>query len=234
MCVKRVRTLNCHHKTLALYLMISTYVSHAKLKVATTLVVLSALIVLLCYKCRQSVKLSSVIERQEDDVVAQDLPERALAQSRVKEGGSANHVLSGKLNNADAFKSRQVLSLVETRPQGGGGLVSHDVRTMLSSQLNEKSEAERARMASDKNQLMDALLNQPEIPSDYGETMVSLCRDRSQDVLTCDFAVQHIGLYVQTLNRRGEYNAKSAEVTSLRGTFCFIRRGALVTTSRAF
>ena len=119
MCVKRVRTLNCHHKILALYLMISTYVSHAKLKVATALVVLSALIVLLCYKCRQSVNLSSVIERQEDDVVAQDLPERALAPSRVKEGGSANHVLSGKLNNADAFKSRQVLSLVETMAARG-------------------------------------------------------------------------------------------------------------------
>ena len=207
---------------------------YVRLKVTTALVALSALIVLLCFKCRQSVNLSSVIERQEDDVVAQDLPERALAPSRVKEGGSANHVLSGKLNNADAFKSRQVLSLVEARPQGGGGLVSHDLRTMLSSQLNEKSEAARARAASGKNQLMDALLNQQEIPSDYGETMVSLCRDKSQDVLTRDFAVQHIGLYAQALNRRGVYNAKSAEAKSLRDTFCFIRRGALVTTSRAF
>ena len=106
--------------------------------------------------------------------------------------------------------------------------------TRLSSQLNEKSEAERARMASDKNQLMDALLNQQEIPSDYGETMISLCCDKSQDVLTRDFAVQHIGLYAQALNRRGVYNAKSAEAKSLRDTFCFIRRGALVTTSRAF
>ena len=189
---------------------------YVRLKVTTALLALSALIVLLCFKCRQSVNLSSVIERQEDDVVAQDLPERALAPSRVKEGGSANHVLSGKVNNADAFKSRLVSSLVETRPQGGGGLVSYDVRTMLSSQLNGKSEAERTRAASDKNQLMDALLNQQEIPSDYGETMVSLCRDKSQDVLTRDFAVQHIGLYAQALNRRGVYNAKSAEVTSLR------------------
>ena len=88
--------------------------------------------------------------------------------------------------------------------------------TRLSSQLNEKSEAERARMASDKNQLMDALLNQQEIPSDYGETMISLCCDKSQDVLTRDFAVQHIGLYAQALNRRGVYNAKSAEAKSLR------------------
>ena len=158
-----------------------------------------------------------MIERQENDVVAQDLPERALAPSRVKEGGSANHVLSGKLNNADAFKSRQVLSLVETRPQGGGGLVSHDVRTMLSSQLNGKSEAARARAASGKNQLMDALLNQPELPADYGETMVSLYRDKSQDLLTRDFAVQHIGLYAQALSRRGAYNPKSTEAMSLRG-----------------
>ena len=200
---------------------------YVRLKVTTALLALSALIVLLCFKFRQSVNVLPVIERQEDDdVVVHDLPECALAPSRVKEGGSANHVLSGKLNNADAFKSRQVSSLVEERQQGGMRLVSQELRMRLSSQLNEKSEAERARAASGKNQLMDALLNQPEIPSDYGETMVSLCRDRSQDVLTCDFAVQHIGLYlyVQTLNRRGEYNAKSAEAKSLRDTFCFIRR----------
>ena len=98
-----------------------------------------------------------------------------------------------------------------------GGVVSQDMCTRLSSQLNEKSEAERARMASDKNQLMDALLNQQEIPSDYGETMISLCCDKSQDVLTRDFAVQHIGLYAQALNRRGAYNPKSAEAMSLRG-----------------
>ena len=97
-----------------------------------------------------------------------------------------------------------------------GGVVSQDMCTRLSSQLNEKSEAERARMASDKNQLMDALLNQPEIPADYGETMISLCRDKSQDVLTRDFAVQHIGLYAQALSRRGAYNPKSAEAMSLR------------------
>ena len=216
MCVKRVRTLNCHHKTLALYLMISTYVSHAKLKVATTLVALSALIVLLCYKCRQSVNLSSVIERQENDVVAQDLPERALASSRVKDGGSANHVLSGKVNNADVFKSRLVSPLIETRPQGGGGFVPQEMRMRFSSQLDEKFATARARAASDKNQLMDALLNQPELPADYGETMVSLCRDKSQDVLTRDFAVQHIGLYAQALSRRGAYNPKSTEAMSLR------------------
>ena len=63
---------------------------------------------------------------------------------------------------------------------------------------------------------MDELLNQPDIPSDYGETMVSLYRDRGQDVLTRDFAVQHIGLYAQALQRRGVYDPESAAARSLR------------------
>ena len=75
---------------------------------------------------------------------------------------------------------------------------------------------ELALAASDKNQVMDELLNQPDIPSDYGETMVSLYRDRGQDVLTRDFAVQHIGLYAQALNRRGVYDPESADSRSLR------------------
>ena len=73
-----------------------------------------------------------------------------------------------------------------------------------------------AQAASDKNQLMDELLNQPDVPSDYGETMVSLYRDKGQDVLTRDFAVQHIGLYAQALQRRGVYDPASADSRSLR------------------
>ena len=46
--------------------------------------------------------------------------------------------------------------------------------------------------------------------------MMKLYRDRNQDVLTRDFAVQHIGLYAQALNRRGEYDAASAESQKLR------------------
>lgn len=76
--------------------------------------------------------------------------------------------------------------------------------------------SERAQMASDKNQVMDELLNQPEIPADYGERMIALYRDGEQDVVTRDFAVQHIGLYAQALNRRGKYNPESPESASLR------------------
>lgn len=73
-----------------------------------------------------------------------------------------------------------------------------------------------AELASEKNQVMDDLLNQPQIPSDYGDVMVELYRDKSQDVLTRDFAVQHIGLYAQALERRGEYDADAAGSQKLR------------------
>ena len=73
-----------------------------------------------------------------------------------------------------------------------------------------------AQAASDKNQVMDELLNQDQIPADYGTQMVALFRDKGQDVLTRDFAVQHIGLYAQALNRRGVYDPASADSRSLR------------------
>ena len=73
-----------------------------------------------------------------------------------------------------------------------------------------------AELASEKNQVMDKLLNQPQMPSDYGDIMIGLYRDKSQDVLTRDFAVQHIGLYAQALARRGGYDADAAESRKLR------------------
>ena len=73
-----------------------------------------------------------------------------------------------------------------------------------------------AQAASDKNQVMDELLNQDQIPADYGTQMVALFRDKGQDVLTRDFAVQHIGLYAQALQRRGAYDPESADSRSLR------------------
>ena len=73
-----------------------------------------------------------------------------------------------------------------------------------------------ARLAVNKNQVMDELLARPDIPSDYGAEMVALSRDRTQDVYTRDFAVQHIGLYAETLNRRGTYDPASREAGELR------------------
>ena len=73
-----------------------------------------------------------------------------------------------------------------------------------------------AQYASDLNDEMDEMLNRSEIPADYAETMVALFRDKSQGDVIRDFAVQHIGLYAETLNMRGKYDADSSESATLR------------------
>ena len=72
------------------------------------------------------------------------------------------------------------------------------------------------RLAAEKSLLMDDLLNEEPIPSDYGQVMVGLFRDRGQDVYTRDFAVQHIGLYAEALHRRGAYDPSSPEAAQFR------------------
>ena len=89
-----------------------------------------------------------------------------------------------------------------------------------------------AQAASDKNQVMDELLNQDQIPADYGTQMVALFRDKGQDVLTRDFAVQHIGLYAQALNRRGVYDPASADSRSLRAALFDAARHGRVRPAR--
>lgn len=96
------------------------------------------------------------------------------------------------------------------------------VRGMLQSAPNRGAEAASrvsvARLAAEKSQVMDDLLNAESIPSDYGQLMVDLFLDRSQDVYTRDFAVQHIGLYAEALHRRGAYDPSSPEAAQLRRT----------------
>ena len=69
---------------------------------------------------------------------------------------------------------------------------------------------------SELNQLMDELLDRPVIPADYGATMVALYRDASNDTIVRDFAVQHIGLYTQALNRSGAYDPDSEDARLCR------------------
>ena len=66
------------------------------------------------------------------------------------------------------------------------------------------------------NDVMDEMLNRSEIPTDYAETMVALFRDKSQGDVIRDFAVQHIGLYAETLKMRGKYDADSSESATFR------------------
>ena len=69
---------------------------------------------------------------------------------------------------------------------------------------------------SELNQLMDELLDRPVIPADYGATMAALYGDTSNDVIARDFAVQHIGLYAQALNRSGAYDPDSDDARQCR------------------
>ena len=73
-----------------------------------------------------------------------------------------------------------------------------------------------AQYASDLSDVMDEMLNRGEIPTDYAETMVALFRDKSQGDVIRDFAVQHIGLYAETLQMRGKYDSDSSESATLR------------------
>ena len=100
--------------------------------------------------------------------------------------------------------------------RSGKAIPDDSSRQLKTIQPSGTSVQELAQAASDKNQVMDELLNQDQIPADYGTQMVALFRDRGQDVLTRDFAVQHIGLYAQALNRRGAYDPESADSRSLR------------------
>ena len=93
---------------------------------------------------------------------------------------------------------------------------SEEKMSLRVSAVEVGSETSMAELASEKNQVMDKLLNQPQMPFDYGDVMIGLYRDKSQDVLTRDFAVQHIGLYAQALARRGKYDAENAESRKLR------------------
>lgn len=89
-------------------------------------------------------------------------------------------------------------------------------REFMQEGLGGVPEEDAARLASEKNQVMDALLNQPQIPADYADVMICLYRDKTRDVVTRDFAVQHIGHCALALNRRGLYDPDSAEARGIR------------------
>lgn len=118
--------------------------------------------------------------------------------------------LSKRLMPQIATKAEEQLQLVRRSVEAARPpqVVSTNAKEMLRSTPRQEttsaaSSSSIVRLAAEKSQLMDDLLNEESIPSDYGQVMVGLFRDRSQDVYTRDFAVQHIGLYAEALHRRG-------------------------------
>ena len=118
--------------------------------------------------------------------------------------------------NANPMVRRSVGARAKAGQSAASRVPDEDAQRLSSRIPSGMSSSERAKMAADRSQLMDDLLNRSDIPADYGEQMVSIFRDRRQDVVSRDFAVQHIGLYAQTLNRRGTYRAESSEARALR------------------
>ena len=126
-------------------------------------------------------------------------------------------VSSSEINRSPPSALRRKMLAVPALEQHAAPPVESKERmSFLRTEEKDIPEISLAELASEKNQVMDELLNQPQIPSDYGDVMIELYRDKSQDVLTRDFAVQHIGLYAQALARRGEYDADAAESRKLR------------------
>lgn len=111
---------------------------------------------------------------------------------------------------------RKMLAASAVEQNAAPPVESKERMSFLRTEEKDIPEISLAELASEKNQVMDELLNQPQIPSDYADVMIGFYRDKSQDVLTRDFAVQHIGLYAQALNRRGQYDPKSAEAERCR------------------
>ena len=95
-------------------------------------------------------------------------------------------------------------------------VVSKSAMDSIVVQCHASPVEDAAQVVSDMNDVMDEMLNRGEIPADYAETMIALFRDKSQGDVVRDFAVQHIGLYAETLRMRGKYNADSNESAALR------------------
>lgn len=82
--------------------------------------------------------------------------------------------------------------------------------------LSASNRLAAAEEASDLSQAMDELLGDGDLPVDYLDRMSELARDSSQDERARDFAVQHLGLYAQSLARRGTYDPTGREAATLR------------------
>ena len=120
-----------------------------------------------------------------------------------------------QLGLEESFTSKETISAQVLRQKGYSSCLHNFAADALAMQ-HDPSIEDAAQYASDLNDVMDEMLNRSEIPADYAETMVALFRDKSQGDVIRDFAVQHIGLYAETLQIRGKYDSNSSESATLR------------------
>ena len=136
------------------------------------------------------------------------MDEKSMSKLRAESTSAVNKVVSRSPQTIK--ETRNVQSVPQILP------LSAEVAICEFTERQPNSAADAAQRASDMNDVMDEMLNRSEIPADYAETMVALFRDKSQGDVIRDFAVQHIGLYAETLQMRGKYNADSNESAALR------------------
>jgi len=123
----------------------------------------------------------------------------------------------GYVEHKSAVSSPQANKpVVDARPLAQSLPLSAESAIYEFTECQTNSCADAAHAASEMNDAMDEMLNRSEIFADYAETMVALFRDKSLSDVVRDFAVQHIGLYAETLRMRGKYDADSSESAALR------------------
>ena len=91
-----------------------------------------------------------------------------------------------------------------------------DLYGFLKTPLRDFKDMEAPAVASLKNQVMEKLLEQQTLPADYGTEMIGLYRNRANDMLLRNFAVQHLERYVDALAIRGGYDATSGDAAKIR------------------
>jgi len=134
---------------------------------------------------------------------------KAASKLRMESISSAYRVV------AKSARTNKSAENVQPEPQSFPLTAESTIHEFTERQTNSLA-SDAAQAASDMNDVMDEMLNKGEIPTDYAETMVALFRDKSQGDVIRDFAVQHIGLYAETLKMRGKYDSDSTESAALR------------------
>ena len=157
--------------------------------------ILLAVVLLVCLAvvwCRKSPDNTGKIgERNGDATMAMD--ENSTSKLCTKLTSAANVVVTRPPQTIKP--AWDVRSVPQSLPLSAASAISKFAERQTNSSIAA------AQQASDMNDVMDEMLNRSEIPADYAETMVALFRDKSRGDVIRDFAVQHIGLYAETLNK---------------------------------
>ena len=87
---------------------------------------------------------------------------------------------------------------------------------VLSDYFSDTGSSHSPNHASAINNQMDRELEAADIPADFGERMASLFRDKNEDEMVRNFAVQHLERFAQERTIRGTWDVDSDEAAKVR------------------